>query len=154
MNVDDCWTYPVIGITKVVDGDTVRVVIDLGFGVLKKVEVRVSGIDTPETRGPQREAGRTVKRWTTRLLSKWFNEQGLILRSRRLDKYGRSLGDLLNTETDESYVQRVLHEGLAKAYSGGTKQTFTEQEVRHVTKRAALLLEAFKPEWDPDEESA
>ena len=44
------YTYKIKQITKVVDGDTVDVIIDLGFGLTKKERVRIAGIDAPESR--------------------------------------------------------------------------------------------------------
>ena len=44
------YTYKVKEINRVVDGDTVDITIDLGFGLTKKERVRVAGIDTPESR--------------------------------------------------------------------------------------------------------
>ncbi len=44
------YEYKVTEIAKVVDGDTVDLVLDLGFGLYKKERVRVAGIDTPESR--------------------------------------------------------------------------------------------------------
>ena len=44
------YEYRVKEVTKVVDGDTVDVILDLGFGLFKKERVRVAGIDSPESR--------------------------------------------------------------------------------------------------------
>ena len=44
------YTYKIKEILRVVDGDTVDVLIDLGFGVFKKERVRLGGIDAPESR--------------------------------------------------------------------------------------------------------
>ena len=43
-----CYNFRVTEIVKVVDGDTIDVVIDLGFDIYKHERVRIAGIDTPE----------------------------------------------------------------------------------------------------------
>ena len=45
-----CYNFRVTEITRVVDGDTIDVTIDLGFDLYKKERVRVAGVDTPEKR--------------------------------------------------------------------------------------------------------
>ena len=45
-----CYNFRVIEITKVLDGDTIDVLIDLGFDLYKKERVRIAGVDTPEKR--------------------------------------------------------------------------------------------------------
>ena len=45
-----CYNFRVTEVTKVVDGDTIDVVIDLGFDIYKHERVRIAGIDTPEKR--------------------------------------------------------------------------------------------------------
>ena len=47
---NSCYNFRVIEVNKVVDGDTIDVTIDLGFGIYKKERVRIAGIDTPEKR--------------------------------------------------------------------------------------------------------
>ena len=44
------YEYKIKEVAKVVDGDTVDIIIDLGFGLTKKERVRLVGIDTPESR--------------------------------------------------------------------------------------------------------
>ena len=44
------FSYRVNKVTKVVDGDTIDVIIDLGFDIMYKSRVRLFGIDTPESR--------------------------------------------------------------------------------------------------------
>ena len=45
-----CYNFRVTKIVKVVDGDTIDVLIDLGFDLYKKERVRIAGVDTPEKR--------------------------------------------------------------------------------------------------------
>ena len=85
-------------VTRVVDGDTVDIDIDLGFGVwLHKERVRIYGIDTPESR----TRDKVEKRFG--LLAKEFVKQfvkgsSVILRTQKYDakgKFGRILGDII-----------------------------------------------------------
>lgn len=97
---------------KIVDGDTLRVLIDLGYSISVQRDVRLSGVDTPEIRGPERRAGKYV----SQRVESWIIERGgykrLLLNS--LDystgKYGRSLAEVwVGGECLNDYL---LDEGL------------------------------------------
>mgnify|MGYP003135868998 CR=1 FL=1 len=85
-----------VKIIKVVDGDTVDVDIDLGFGVwLNKQRIRLYGIDAPESRTrdlDEKRYGLKAKEWLKERLS-----DGAILKTRldKKGKYGRILGELM-----------------------------------------------------------
>ena len=62
-----CYNFRVTEITKVVDGDTIDVVIDLGFDIYKHERVRIAGIDTPEKRTrdlEEKKLGIDATNWT------------------------------------------------------------------------------------------
>lgn len=87
--------YKVIKIDKVVDGDTVDVVIDLGFHIQMKLRVRLLGYDAPETFRPkckaEREAGLKVKAYLKKILNTY--EDSLHLATKPSPSiYGRWLG--------------------------------------------------------------
>ena len=91
-----------INVVKIIDGDTVDVDIDLGFGVwLKKQRIRLHGIDTPESRTralDEKRYGLMAKKYLTQQI-----EGGAILKT-RLDgkgKYGRILGEFITIKTTE-----------------------------------------------------
>lgn len=75
---------------KVVDGDTLRVDIDLGYTIRVRRDIRLSSVDTPEVRGPEREAGKYVAARVAEFLGP---TPQLIIQSLRFStgKYGRSL---------------------------------------------------------------
>lgn len=83
---------------RVIDGDTVDLLIDLGWSTSIKERVRLLGLDTPEIRGPERESGLEFKEF----VEDWFNYHGaydsgeVILESVEYerDKYGRTLGEI------------------------------------------------------------
>ena len=133
-----------VTITKVVDGDTVDVDIDLGFStVLKKQRVRLMGIDTPESRTRdlvEKLFGKAAKAHLKKLLS----EGDITLVSHDKGKFGRILGELFvsNGETTVlaeervSVNQRMIFDHHAVLYTGENKDT---TEARHLEHRKLLL---------------
>ena len=114
-------------VTRVVDGDTVDIDIDLGFGVwLHKERVRIYGIDTPESR----TRDKVEKRFG--LLAKEFVKQfvkgsSVILRTQKYDakgKFGRILGDII--VDDKSLSETMTQEHHAVAYHGQSKEDIQE----------------------------
>ena len=126
-------------IKRVVDGDTVDIDIDLGFGMMLKDErVRIMGIDTPESRTrdlTEKKFGLASKERLKQLLGKKS-----ILKCKEYDskgKFGRILGDF--TTNDGRMVTDVLvEEGHAVAYFGGSKE---EIQAKHLVNREKLLRE-------------
>lgn len=103
-------------IIRVVDGDTVEALIDLGFRTHHKGMVRLYAIDTPETRTrdlEEKEAGIRARDRLIELLDKCENR--VILISHGLDKYGRALGTLIDPDGVDLNQQLIL-EGLAESY--------------------------------------
>ena len=80
-------------VTKVVDGDTVYGDVDLGFNIgFKKMEFRLSGINTPETKGTTREAGLTSKKFVEDAI---LNKEVIIVTKKDgKEKYGRYLAEI------------------------------------------------------------
>lgn len=100
-------------ILKVIDGDTVEVLIDLGFDISIKERVRLLGVNTPEIFGADaNEEGLTASAFT----KKWFAdrpEQAFTYTSRKYnarDKYGRSLGTI-TYQNKESLNEALLKQG-------------------------------------------
>ena len=120
-------------IKRVVDGDTVDVDIDLGFGVwLKKQRVRLYGIDTPESRTrdlDEKKFGLMAKEFLKAELS-----DSAILKT-RLDgkgKYGRILGEFITIKEEDGTKYRcnvnelLIAEHHAVAYHGQSKEEIAE----------------------------
>jgi micrococcal nuclease len=80
-------------VTKVYDGDTITVDIDLGFGVcLKGQKIRLADINTPEIRGSEREEGlKTRDALRDKILNKWITIKTC---KDKKGKYGRWLGEI------------------------------------------------------------
>ncbi len=103
-------------ITKIVDGDTVRVSVDLGYKVTMAIEVRINGIDAPEMWTPEGKAARVF------ICTLIAPGQVVLFHSVHLlnDKYGRCLGDI-ELADGRSVAQAMLDAGHAVAYSGGKR---------------------------------
>ena len=102
-------------IERVIDGDTVVALVDLGFHTHTRVHVRLYGIDTPETRTKdldEKKHGIASKERLIQLLDRADNH--VILLSHGLDKYGRSLGTLFADGINCN--QQLLIEDLAVPY--------------------------------------
>lgn len=106
------WTYRA-KVIRVVDGDTLDVRIDQGFRSWRLERLRLFGIDTPETRGEEREEGLRSKDYVQAWLEERNND--VIIRTSESDSFGRWLakvydedGFMLNAE--------LLEKGLAEKY--------------------------------------
>jgi micrococcal nuclease len=139
-----------VNILKVVDGDTVDVDIDLGFGVwLRNERVRIVGIDCPESRTSdkiEKDFGEAAKQRVTSLLS---SEATLISQISKMGenmkgKFGRILGDF-KTINDQIISTTLMEEGHAVAYNGGDKEAVQAQ---HLKNRQRLIDEGKVPTPD------
>ena len=129
-----CYNFRVTEIVKVLDGDTIDVIIDLGFDLYKKERVRVAGVDTPEKRTKdleEKELGLDATRWLKEKLEGAISgDDELIIRTELVGgvgKYGRLLGWLYIGDRDVSINEEMIAEGYAWAYDGGTKKKDFEE---------------------------
>ena len=112
-------------ITRVVDGDTVDVVLDLGFSINYNDRVRLMGIDTPESRTRntvEKSLGLASKARLKELCT--MNKGNIILQTSKegKGKFGRILGSLyVPALSDVSFNQILINEGHAREYYGGVK---------------------------------
>lgn len=115
------YEYRVIEKPRVVDGDTLDVVFDLGFSVHTKQRVRLDGVDTPETR----TTNLNEKRYGTEakvFLEEWIKTNtGLWARTSKDDKYGRMLVVLFSDASSVSVNDQMVFGGYAWRYSGNAK---------------------------------
>jgi len=81
-------------VTRVVDGDTFDLVVDLGFEISFAMRVRLKGIDTPETWRPKTDAERVHGEAATKFVSLLIENQYVTIRSHKLGIYGRYEADV------------------------------------------------------------
>ena len=135
------WTYRA-KVIKVIDGDTVDVDINLGFGIWQKNErVRIMGIDTPESRTRdkiEKKFGLAAKAKLKTILGKdtvlktTINKKGVDMKG----KFGRVLGDFLHNE--KSVAKIMCATGHAVPYFGGAK---ADIQKTHLKNRKKLVAE-------------
>ena len=134
-------------IVKVVDGDTVDIDLDLGFGVwLRDERVRIMGIDTPESRTSdkiEKVFGLLAK---DRLNSLLGGEAILLSQVTKggenmKGKFGRILGNF-KTINGDNVADILMNEGHAVAYNGGDKDNVQKQ---HLANRQRLIDEGKIP---------
>ena len=126
-------------IKRVLDGDTIDVIIDLGFDLAKTERVRIAGVDTPEkrTRNLEEKAlGIDATEWLKDKLEGAIDgDDDLVIRTELVGgvgKYGRLLGWLYIGDSDLSLNEQMITEGYAHAYDGGKKDMNLEalREIR------------------------
>jgi micrococcal nuclease len=123
-------------VVRVIDGDTVDVDVDLGFGVwLKKERVRMFGIDTPESRTrdlEEKKYGLAAKKFLENMLD---DEGGIVLRTHKdqTGKFGRILGELWRTTNyaDQSINNYMIDKHHAVMYLGQSKEDIQEQHIKN-----------------------
>ena len=107
---------------RVVDGDTIDAIIDLGFDTFKKVRIRMMGMDAWESRTRNKEEkvkGLAAKARLIEILKN--NEDKFIIVSHGVGKYGRCLGEIYLEENSDSVNNQLISEGHAKEYYGGKR---------------------------------
>jgi len=128
-------------VTKIIDGDTLDVDIDLGFATkLTKQRIRMLGIDTPESRT------RDLEEKSRGLLSKEFLinlcpiGSKIRLRSHGKGKFGRILGEIFTPKGEVSINKQMCDEGYAVEYYGGSKD---ELSAKHQSNKEKLIAKGI-----------
>jgi len=118
------YEYFVKDVTNVVDGDTIDVIIDLGFDILFSSRVRLAGIDTPESRTTdkaEKVLGLEAKEYLKKSLK---DAKSVIIKTEKMDsseKYGRILGWVYINGDTVSLNDMMINHGYAWGYLGDTK---------------------------------
>jgi micrococcal nuclease len=116
--------YYVKKVTKIVDGDTIDVDIDLGFDISFSSRVRLAGIDTPESRTAdkiEKALGLESKEYLKKAID---GSKTVVIKTEKMDsseKYGRILGWVFLDGSEVSINQKMINEGYAWGYMGETK---------------------------------
>jgi micrococcal nuclease len=131
-------------VKRVVDGDTVDVVIDLGFDIHFATRVRLYGMDTPESR--TRNKDEKVRGYMSKdFLEEWMEKDDVVIRTRRdkKGKFGRVLGEMF--VRGENINKLMVQECLAVEYYGQSKDDIEKQ---HMLNREVLIEKRL---FNPDE---
>ena len=126
-----------VKIRRVVDGDTVDVDIDLGFGVwLFNERIRLYGIDTPESRTRDSIEKIYGKAATEYVVNFCDDEAGMTLKCNSYDskgKFGRIMGELWRKTnySDKSVNQYLVEKNLAVPYYGQSKESIKEAQLKN-----------------------
>jgi micrococcal nuclease len=118
------YEYYVRKVENVVDGDTIDVLIDLGFDILFASRVRLAGIDTPESRTKdlkEKALGLESKEYLKKHLK---DAKSVVIKTEKMDsseKYGRILGWVYINGDTESLNDKMINDGYAWGYLGDTK---------------------------------
>ena len=116
--------YYVKKVTKIVDGDTIDVEIDLGFDISFSSRVRLAGIDTPESRTTdkmEKALGLESKEYLKKAIDA---SKTVVIKTEKMDsseKYGRILGWLFLDGSKVSVNEQMIADGYAWGYLGDTK---------------------------------
>lgn len=122
-------------LVRVIDGDTIDIDIDLGFGVwLRKQRIRMYGIDTPESRTrdlEEKKYGLAAKKFLKGMLS----DTELLIKTKKdgKGKFGRILGEMwrVTDYADKSINDYMIDKHHAAAYFGQSKDDIIEQHIKN-----------------------
>lgn len=116
------YNYKVHQLVKVVDGDTIDAVIDLGFNVFIKKRIRLYGIDAPESRTRDKQEkvrGLAAKARLKELLNE---DSQIFIESFGVGKFGRLLAKIYLGETQQDIIKLMISEGHGREYYGGNRK--------------------------------
>ena len=132
------YEYYVREVKNVVDGDTIDVILDLGFNILFEQRVRLAGIDTPESRTTdkmEKVLGLESKEY---LKKRIMAAKNVVIKTEKMDsseKYGRILGWIYLDGEGNSINTEMIEKGYAWGYLGDTKvkdfKALAEQRAKH-----------------------
>jgi endonuclease YncB( thermonuclease family) len=114
---------------RVVDGDTLYAFIDVGFKMTMKANVRLLGIDTPESRTRDLQEKAHALASKNALGDMLINAKDIIIECKEVDKYGRVLGLIYADGISVNYD--LIDRGYACPYSGGTKISYKDKLQRY-----------------------
>lgn len=99
-------------VVRVVDGDTIKLDLDLGFHVHLTVNARVASMNAPEM---DTAPGERAKAYAEQLLRPGDE---VTFRSHSLDKYGRPLGSIMLDKSGQDFASTMIEAGHAIRYYG------------------------------------
>tara|TARA_Y100001972_G_scaffold121583_1_gene165818 strand:+ start:1988 stop:2410 length:423 start_codon:yes stop_codon:yes gene_type:complete len=126
------FSYRVNKVTKVVDGDTIDVIIDLGFDIMYKSRVRLFGIDTPESRTRDLVEKRYGLKSKEFLKGALKSASKIVIKTHKGEetgKFGRILGEIFCDGVNIN--QRMCEVGHAVAYYGQNKDLVEQAHLKN-----------------------
>ena len=105
-------------VERIVDGDTMDVIVDLGFKITTNQRIRLAKINTPETYNVKKGSeeyikGMAAKEYVIQRIQTNNNE--IILETDKLvGKYGRYIGTIILTDSDVTLNDELVQKGLAE----------------------------------------
>ena len=126
------FSYRVNKVIKIVDGDTIDVMLDLGFDIMYKSRVRLFGIDTPESRTRdviEKEYGMMSKKYLTNKLKSAKKISIKTYKGEETGKFGRILGDVF--VDGKSVNMKMVKEGHAVQYYGQNKSLIEKAHMKN-----------------------
>ena len=121
------FSYRINKVTKVVDGDTIDVIIDMGFDIMYKSRVRLFGIDTPESRTrnlDEKKRGLLAKKYLQEALKAGKTLSIKTYKDNETGKFGRILGDVFID--GKSINAQMVKDFMAVPYTGQSKQAIMQ----------------------------
>tara|TARA_A100001388_G_C28378622_1_gene315858 strand:- start:4 stop:447 length:444 start_codon:yes stop_codon:yes gene_type:complete len=121
------FSYRISKVTKVVDGDTIDVIIDMGFDIMYKSRVRLFGIDTPESRTrnlDEKKRGLLAKKYLQEALKAGKTLSIKTYKDNETGKFGRILGDVFID--GKSVNAQMVKDFMAVPYTGQSKQAIMQ----------------------------
>ena len=126
------FSYRVNKVIKIIDGDTIDVILDMGFDILYKQRVRLFGIDTPESRTRDLEEKRYGLMSKAFLVEQLKSAYRIVIKTYKGDetgKFGRILGDVW---CDGVSINKLMcDQNLAVPYYGQNKDDITEAHLKN-----------------------
>ena len=140
------YEYKCQEVKKVVDGDTLDIVLNLGFNVLHSVRIRMAGIDTPESRTrdlDEKARGKLAKAFLKDWLSKENEKKKIVVRTfkKTKGKFGRVIAEIWVDDVN-------VNEDMIKCYHAVPYSAQNKKEVAelHLQNRERLIEQGvFKP---------
>lgn len=129
---------------RVIDADTLLVILDLGLKIQTNQHLRIRGVDTPE-RHSRNELERKAALHASAIIERWLvdwhkdGEFVFVRSDEKPDKFGRLLGDLIICTIKptglmvlRSLSEMLLASKLGRAYQGERKQPWTDDELHRI----------------------
>ena len=121
------FSYRISKVTKVVDADTIDVIMDMGFDIMYKSRVRLFGIDTPESRTrnlDEKKRGLLAKKYLQEALKAGNKLSIKTYKDNETGKFGRILGDVFID--GKSINAQMVKDFMAVPYTGQSKQAIMQ----------------------------